>query len=147
MYQAQQALISHLQSADIAADETAQTIKEYAGEVQKGITGRIDLPAILVLYSTGNPMARLPDLEFELLLIASNDYAKKEKGKSNALKFAQAYAEFCRDNKEFEDEHSYYLLSGQGSQKLEDQQIETILNDFKYTILSLPVTVKVDRND
>lgn len=136
MYKTQQALIDHLQSANLSA----KTIKRYAGEVQAGMRQRIDLPAILILFTRGSPIAPVPDYTFSLLYCAETTYHENEKSEKDALIFAQSYNRWLMKHESFEGEEGYYRLI-----ELESSPIKTVLNDHKYTILDQQLRIRVDR--
>ena len=137
MYQTQQALIAHLQSAGLSAKE----IKEYAGEFTGTSRQRVDYPAVFVLYREGTTLKQLPDLQYEIFFVSENKHHDNEKAKQNALQLAQEYTEWLTDNRKFEDAESYYEMID-----LESANLTTLMNNHKWCILSLrSATIQVDR--
>ena len=137
MYQTQQALIAHLQSATLAA----QTIDEYAGQLTGSTRQRVDYPAIFILYRDGTVLKQLPDIQFELLFVSTNKYHDNEEAEKNALQTAEPYCDWLVDNRKFEDPESYYELID-----LQQARLTTTMNNHQWTVLSLkPLTIQVDR--
>lgn len=138
MYNTRLALINHLQQS--TALPAAATVKRYAGEIQQASLGNINLPAILVLARDGQPIHPVPQMDFSLLFVTETQFLEKEEGEKDALLFTQAHAEWLVENQTFEDAERYYRFIN-----LESATIRTVLSDYKYTILDLVTSVKVQR--
>lgn len=133
-----QALVNHLKPKDIKAP--VKVVKPYAGEVaDKKRSSRINgkLPAILVFFIEGRPVAEVPSARFSLLFITETNVLDSEKAEADALNIVEHYAEYLLNEPLFEDDDHYYCID-----ENEPMHAETLLSDIKYTIIDLQLIIK-----
>ena|GEM_PF-5883206 len=99
MFDCQQALIRHLSLKFEPA--AIKTIKQYAGEIQDADNLAQLMPAVLVNYQDGSPMAQDPLHNFDLLVITQSVTLQKSQSKDTGLQLSSLVINYLRDNSVF----------------------------------------------
>lgn len=136
MYNCQQSIIKHL-AAEFTSP-TVYTIKEYAGDLQSAEKISEILPAILVIFIDGRPMADQKEHEFDLLVITENRALIAETANSDNLDLASDVAAYLQ-------EHPIIPAHGRaGSYEIvrELTRARTILNDARFCIIAISLVLK-----
>jgi len=133
MLKAQQSLIAHL-----TVEFPSTTLKEYAGEVSDANKLCEVLPAVLVFYAGGDPMAQEPTHIFDILVMTESDILDKEEAKNNNLDLLSQVNQYLRDNYTFLPHDS-----STGSYAIDKElvQARTILQTNQITIIALNVSI------
>ena len=98
------------------------------------------MPAILVLFESGQPLSLVPAHRFQVIFVTHTWLFDKDKSEEEALKVAGAYMEQLLEKPDFEDTDTRYALINP-----EQSTLVTALNDHSYTILVVPVAIQAER--
>ena len=132
----QNALLAHLRTGFDTT--TVRTLKQYAGEAKKANHLTQLLPAILVMYTDGQPIAFEKMFEFDILVVVSNDALEKLVAQQNNLELVSDVAKYLRE---------HYTFSAQGKPGTyeilrETTRAQTIVNDHQFNIIAITVQIK-----
>jgi hypothetical protein len=99
IYQAQQALLAHLQAGKTAEAFSCKTIKEYAGELtDKSLLNNVT-PALLIAFIDGPGAGEQPrEHRFYLVVTTKTDCYDKKKNHNDNLKLASQVGKYLDDN-------------------------------------------------
>lgn len=144
MYKTRSALIEHLKTANFTGK--AKSIQRYTGQfsqsekAKSARLGGLDIPAILVFTMDTAPLKEAPDTRISLFFVTYTDYADKASSEHDGWIICENYAKWLQDNHIFADDTTNYIIGD-----LSQQRANVLLNDYRHTIIELPIIVTADR--
>ena len=135
LIEARQALINLIDGSAL----TFETTKKYEGELTDSPQLNCNLPACFVMFDDGAPMANVPDVDFELIVVTENRQNRKKKDEGDNLHLVDDLAGFLFDSQIFGERLRYSV------QQKDRRNVRTLLNNHRHTIRTLKITVRIAR--
>lgn len=136
MYNCQQHLKLHLRAR---FDETAiATIEEYSGQLADAEQIGEILPAVLIMFIDGRPMAQEKEHEFSLLVITENRELVAETAANDNLDLSSQVSYYLRDN------YLFPANGRNGSYEIvrEQTRARTLMNGDRFCIVEIQLLIK-----
>lgn len=131
MYATQTALLNLVTAGDLGF----ATVKAYAGEIKNATRLNEIMPAALVMFMGGKPVAEERVHKFDILVCTRSEHYDDATNLTDNLALAGALAEYLEANTVFYDDTCGYAHDP------EELEAELLLQDNEFTIIALHLTV------
>ncbi len=138
MHICQTAIITHLRMQFPTA--SIKTLAAYAGQLSKQEAPKLTqlLPACLVMYIDGSPIAQDADLQYDLLVVTQSTAFDRKESQRNNLSLATDIVRYCKDKNIFAPGPG---RTGTYEISRERTRARILIQDHRFTVVAISLLI------